>query len=240
MARFYNNLLTTPTGLTTLLEMRPVICLTKRSESIYARLAARVVPVARERLNAEHQASVERVRRNGGHGGECFTLHELLVTISNRVTEDENGCWICSGVTSNSISDPGYPYIGLFRRPISVPSCVLFLTTGELSSRKNGTQCCHTCDVRRCVSPQHVYLGTSSTNHWDAIERGRAPVGEQCSWAKVTEQQVAEIRRLYKPYSHVWNLYTLAERFGIDKVTVWWIIHGRSWKQTPSYSAVVS
>src|SRR6267142_336332 len=48
----------------------------------------------------------------------------------------------------------------------------------------------HKCDVRLCVNPKHLWLGTNRDNALDMSAKGRAPT----PLAKLTEQQVREIR----------------------------------------------
>jgi DNA-directed RNA polymerase specialized sigma24 family protein len=63
----------------------------------------------------------------------------------------------------------------------------------------NGLQVCHSCDVKHCVRPEHLFLGTQSDNIIDMFQKGRQRErrGEISNWAKLTEDEVREIRRLY-------------------------------------------
>lgn len=54
----------------------------------------------------------------------------------------------------------------------------------------------HRCDNRLCCNPAHLELGTIADNNRDAVERGRTAKGEQNGNAKLTAEQVREIRRL--------------------------------------------
>lgn len=57
----------------------------------------------------------------------------------------------------------------------------------------------HSCDNRRCVNPAHLRLGTQADNIRDCLSRGRFALhlGEHSGMAKLTNQDVIEIRRRY-------------------------------------------
>lgn len=59
---------------------------------------------------------------------------------------------------------------------------------------------CHTCDVRKCCNPNHLYVGTPLSNMDDMISRGRAVHNKMRgrSWSKITLDTARYIRDNYK------------------------------------------
>ncbi len=89
-----------------------------------------------------------------------------------------------------------------------------------------GVQVRHSCDTPRCVNPGHLLLGSSADNHQDMVDRKRSTFGERNPRAKLTEEQVVEIRTLNAqdvPRTEI------AERFGLHPMSVARIVRGDAW-----------
>lgn len=85
----------------------------------------------------------------------------------------------------------------------------------------------HECDNPRCCNPAHLTVGTQRRNRRDAAARGRTARGERHPQAKVTAEDVVEIRRralLGVPTK------LIASRFGLSKVQVRHIVTRRNWR----------
>lgn len=89
----------------------------------------------------------------------------------------------------------------------------------------------HSCDVRCCVNPHHLTVGTQRNNVGDMWKRGRANVtppsrGGSSHLAKLTEWQVRDIRT-----RHAAGVpqRVLAKEFGVAVMTIYRAVNGISW-----------
>jgi hypothetical protein len=74
----------------------------------------------------------------------------------------------------------------------------------------------HTCNVRDCINPEHLYLGTQKQNVQDQVDAGTFVYGSKNGMAILTEEQVIELRasplsnkewadKLFVSYSTIWD-----------------------------------
>lgn len=85
---------------------------------------------------------------------------------------------------------------------------------------------CHRCDVRACVRPDHLFLGTQQDNIRDCSQKGRISRGEHRPHHKITESDVLSIRAQKAAGK---SSYRLAAEFGISRPMVMQIVHRRRW-----------
>lgn len=88
----------------------------------------------------------------------------------------------------------------------------------------------HHCDVRPCINPDHLFIGSKSDNSIDMIKKGRGNDcrGEKSSNAKLTSSLVLEIRHKYN-FDRI-PAKRLARDYGLNISTVRAFLKRRSWK----------
>lgn len=89
-------------------------------------------------------------------------------------------------------------------------------------------QVLHTCDNRRCVNPDHLFLGTHEQNMSDKVAKGRQDRGEFHGRCKLTHSQVDEIRARYAAGDVLYR--ELAIEYKISKGQVGMIVRKENWK----------
>ena len=92
----------------------------------------------------------------------------------------------------------------------------------------------HSCDNPPCVNPSHLFIGTKQDNALDAVRKGRWHRNR--GRAKVTEEMVKEIRRLYaipkwKGFSErLYPTTRLGKMFNMTPQNISDIVARRTWK----------
>lgn len=91
----------------------------------------------------------------------------------------------------------------------------------------SGFDLCHRCDVRHCVNPAHLFVGTRGENMRDAAFKLRTQRREQHRKAKLTQAQADEIRarRARTGEEHT----VIARDYGVTRSTVQRICARAKW-----------
>lgn len=88
----------------------------------------------------------------------------------------------------------------------------------------------HKCDNPACVNPAHLFLGTNQDNMIDMVLKGRNKprLGKRNNKAKLTEDAVREIRRIYASGSV--SQYQLAEKYGVGQPCIKDVVNFITWR----------
>lgn len=129
---------------------------------------------------------------------------------------DENGCWHWRG----RINNLGYGDIYHNKKHYKAHRLFWELHKDEIPE---GIFVLHKCDVRDCVNPDHLFLGTQQDNVADMIAKGRkvALSGRQNGRAILSESDVIEIFQMLKD-----DLFTpleIADMYGVSRSSIYYI-----------------
>lgn len=131
-------------------------------------------------------------------------------------------CW----VWTRSPDRGGYGYFNVCNKPIKVHRFSYEEFVGHIPY---DIQVLHKCDNRVCVRPNHLFLGTNLENIQDMVDKNRQAKGETHGRARLTEENIREVRRIYRRNSHTAGLRALAEKLGVHQNTIHLIVSGKIW-----------
>ncbi len=141
--------------------------------------------------------------------------------------EPNSGCWLWDGAGSpNGYGQFSVGY-GKTAQKIGAHRASYIIHCGTIP---DGMQVCHKCDVKCCVNPTHLFVGTAKDNMQDASRKGKmrgaenVARGELNSKAKLTTEKVLAIRASSE------RAAVLAERYGVTEMSIWCARTRRSWK----------
>lgn len=117
-------------------------------------------------------------------------------------------------------------WLGATRKAHRVAYCQ---ARGLLPEDIEGVIIRHKCDNRACVNPDHLEPGSHADNMRGMVERGRSAMGVRNSKAKLTPEQVAEIRRTFVPQSTEYGSVALGRLYGVSNSTINRIVRGLYW-----------
>ena len=179
--------------------------------------------------------------RRGSQNG--FYKGPLTDRLWTRVKKT-NTCWLWNGCTRKGYTRKGYGQISVVGKHAQPVHRVSYeLKYGKIPT---GLFVCHKCDVRNCVRPSHLFLGTLQDNITDAQRKGRMVgahgdrnimrrhpeifMGERGPNAKLTNAQAATIRRTYIP--RVTTRREIAKKYSVSESAIDRILSGDTYRAT--------
>lgn len=133
------------------------------------------------------------------------------------------GCWIWTAADNGRY---GNFFWSPDERHVHAHQAAYRLFVGAIP---DGQCVCHTCDTPLCVNPAHLWLGTHGENMADAKRKGRIAAGEEAGPAKLTWEDVREIRRRFPETEEA--IQATAGEFGVARRTVYRILRGETWRE---------
>ena len=150
---------------------------------------------------------------------DYFSLDkETSKNVSNRllksITVTDDGCW----ESDYSTCHDGYPGISVNGSRTKASRVAYFLAYGKYTKK---LLVLHRCNNRKCINPNHLYLGTHQQNSDDMTKSGRA------GKAILNKEQVKEIVKMlrYDKYTY----HEIGKRFGVSDTYIADIARGKSW-----------
>lgn len=138
-----------------------------------------------------------------------------------RYKENSEGCHIC---TSHRIGRFGYPV--LVRSGIQ-QNLARYLWIQKYGVLDKKILACHTCDNRKCINLNHIFIGTQNDNLKDAARKKRMAHGANHYNTKLKAEDVLFIRNKNK-----WNKgdrIKLAEKFKVTPQYISQLKNGKGW-----------
>lgn len=148
---------------------------------------------------------------------------EQITRFYTWVRIDPNGCWIWQG---KAFID-GYGVTSIASRAPNLTHRMAYKIAYHQDPLEQIV--CHSCDVRACCNPLHLFLGSRSDNAQDALRKGRfmSLKGADNPSAKLTIADVLQIRQLSVDGVAQTDI---AKRFNINQPHVSRIVKRQAWK----------
>ena len=148
-----------------------------------------------------------------------------------KVQKTPEGCWIWRGYTAPN----GYGQFAVTSSDVRYAHRFAFEAfSGAIGE---GLYVCHRCDVRNCVNPEHLFLGTHQDNVSDMCEKDRHQRGARHAFARLTPDGVRWARRQRRAGRQVKDI---AAALQVHRATAGEAIRGVTWKHIADVPPVVT
>lgn len=155
-------------------------------------------------------------------------METLNVRLLNRIVKSQSGCWEWKGALRS-----GYGAIKLNGKVYGAHRISYQTFIGEIPE---GFQVCHKCDNKKCINPEHLFVGTNSDNMIDCLMKGRIKIPDGKKFEKgyrhpkrsLTDEQVKRIKEVMRSgFSN--SPSEIGELFGVSRYRINDIRHGNTY-----------
>jgi hypothetical protein len=147
-------------------------------------------------------------------------VSSLRKRLESKVAVTDGGCHLFTG----AIDSCGYGKIAAKGPDAAFTQLKTHVASYLLNRGPIGTgmDVCHSCNVKNCVNPEHLYLGTRSENVQHAVRDGLQA-------SRLTDEQVLEIYHLWQQAQRP-TQKEIAKQYGLDQSIVSRIVRKLAFK----------
>lgn len=165
------------------------------------------------------QRWMEANSKSGGRVN-CGCTREQRLFLRN--VNKTSSCWLWEG----SMGPNGYGRVVRNKKNIRDHRFSYTIFKGPIPK---GLLVCHSCDIKLCVKPDHLWAGTSHDNIQDAYNKGsKMGFRSMGPSRKLTANNVIEMRSSYIP--RIKGRVFYARKFGVSRTAIDQVIQGMTWK----------
>ena len=134
-----------------------------------------------------------------------------------------------AGVLTLRTDPKGYLFATLRQGKTHKRAVARLVAAAFIGPRPDGCVVRHRDGIKSNNVPANLSYGTPTENEQDKRGHGTAPIGQHHPAAKLTEGQVADIRRRFIAYHPVHGGAAMGREYGVSQNTVSKIVTGKLW-----------